>query len=64
MVDLFLPSFQKFLVIVIYISPSKSLEIVKQDFGKLLEANPVLHPCVVVGDMNLDLLKQNAISKT
>ena len=35
-----------------------------QDFEKLLEATQVLHPCVVVDDMKLDLSKQNASSKT
>ena len=34
-----------------------------QDFEKLLEGNHVLHPCVVLGDMNNDLSRQSAISK-
>ena len=34
-----------------------------QDFEELLKSNQVLHPCVVVGDMKKDLMKQNAIPK-
>ena len=53
-VDFFLPSSRKFSEIVIYNSPSKIWENFLQDFEKLLKANQVLHPCVVVGDMNID----------
>ena len=63
MVDLFLPSSQKFSVIVISNLPSNSSEKFLQAFEKLLEAKQILHLCLVVIDMNLDLLKQNAFSK-
>ena len=52
-----------FSVIVIYNSPSKSSESFLQDFEKILEANQVLHPCVVVDERNVVLLKQNAVWK-
>ena len=61
-VDRFLTSSQKFSVIAIYISPSNSSETYLQYSEKLLETNHVSHPCVVVGDMNIDSLKQSANS--
>ena len=42
-----------------YWSPSNGSKFFLQGFEKLLKANQVLHPCVVVVDMKLDLLQQN-----